>query len=166
LVSQPIQVAVDPADPRSEPPNWEDATEDEVDLLDVEDEVEVELNPIKAVVLTPDLGHILVIESNGRVGLPTAVPDRDEPLWRAAGRAAGEVAGGLDVAGWAGPARAVFSGPPALTLLSREPLPDLPGDGERRWVEAARAGELLSSPFDRAAVRQGLNNLAPRVAAP
>ena len=172
LTAAPIRLGRRPADPFADPPDWEDGPEDGQDAGEDEDNTDTApptSDPIKAVVLTPDRARLLATEVDGSARLPTAVARADEPLWRAALRAAGEVPGGLDLAGWAGERRAVFAGPPALAFLSREPTPEAPvatPGGAYRWVETARVAEVLSSPFDRIVVRQALANLAPGVAAP
>jgi hypothetical protein len=91
------------------------------------------------------------------------IPRHDEPVWRAALRAVGNLQDDVDLAGWAGQARAVGGGPVALSFFSRLSDPKTSLD-EWRWIAVARIDQDLSSPFDRAAVRYACANLAPGIA--
>ena len=122
-------------------------------------ERELTTNTVSVVTLTPDLSRLLIDRSTGR--LPSAAVDRLESVWRAALRVIGEVPGGVEIAGWAGQARASLGGPLALTLLCREPVSAVPVAERFHWVEVARVDEVVSSPPDRVVVRQALTNLAP-----
>jgi hypothetical protein len=164
LAAHPVAVTPSPSDPFADPSDWEEAR-DNIDAAD-ERVSDPRPDPVRAVVLTADLARLLVVAANGRVRLPSAVAGPNEAAWRAALRSAGELSGGVDLGGWAGQTHAEIGGPGALTFLAREADPLLSGADGRRWIATSRIDEELPSPFDRAAVRQALANLAPGVAAP
>ncbi len=61
--------------------------------------------PVVAVVLDAAARHVAVLRDGDRPRLPSATAGVDEPIWRAAVRAAARVGGG-DLVGWASPDRA------------------------------------------------------------
>jgi ATP adenylyltransferase len=114
---------------------------------------------VRSVVLPADRDAVLAIERSGGLKLPTAEAGPDEALWRGALRAAADVAGGADLAGWAGPARAGSTGSVAFTLLARGPEAVAKPASGSAWVSVDRVEKLMTDPADQHVVRQALSHL-------
>jgi|SRR5579884_1367991 len=121
-------------------------------------------NPMRvtAVALTPEAERVLVVRAPGGAHLPRATAAPDEPLWRVARHALAEFGLVADVAGWAGPNRALPGGAIALTFISRADVAPPAGAGHpAAFFPAADALAQLAAG-DRAIVESALANLAPQ----
>jgi ATP adenylyltransferase len=166
VAAEPVRVGPSRSDPHAGPPDWEDPPAGSSKRVDRDRQEAPEPDPVRAVVLTPDRARLLIADEKEGSRLPQAVAGPQEPIWKAAIRAVGDLAGGVDLAGWAGQKRAALGGPWALTLCTREPSPVLTAGGCGRWVETAAADAFLVDPFDRTAVQQATALLAPSVVGP
>jgi ATP adenylyltransferase len=112
---------------------------------------------VTVVVLSEDLGTVLLVENDGQPSLPSARAAPGESLWRAAGRLLTDKGIDAALAGWAGPMRAATAEHPALTFLA---LSSCRPTGALRFEALAKARKSL----DRAADRDALDNAAANLA--
>ena len=116
-------------------------------------------SPVTCVTLTGNRRRVLVSNEGDGWRLPVAAAEPGEPLWRAASRVVGNLAGAPPaVIGWAGPAHASPPGT-ALTLeLTGASGDELPSAAQLAWipVEEAVADDAVGPT-----VASALANLSP-----